>query len=57
MNGMADADGNVGTMFLIKDNTAVEFDNSQGAAGWINVSGIKENDAIIINSDDLSDQQ
>lgn len=57
MNGMADANGNVGTMFLIKDNTAVEFDNSQGAAGWINVSGILSGDAVVENSNNLAGNQ
>ena len=63
---MADANNIGGTMFLIKDNTAVEFDNNLGKADCPN--GVKgdrnwicdiaiEGGAIIINSDNLSDQQ
>ncbi|MBQ8593601.1 MAG: hypothetical protein IJ467_04830 [Bacteroidaceae bacterium] len=66
LNGMADANNIGGTMFLIKDNTAVEFDNNLGKADCPN--GVKgdrnwicdiaiEGGAIIINSDNLSDQQ
>lgn len=66
LNGMADANDIGGTMFLIKDNTAVEFDNNLGKAdcpngvkgdrNWIYDKAI-EGGAIIINSDNLSDQQ